>query len=123
MPDRWRSLFVAGLAVDRRDRRPRTCGRPGTPPAAAFTVLDDPTEAGPRITPYLRDQLDRAWAQDEARQAAFAKVRTEADLLALRKEMRARVLDVIGGLPETQTPLNARIIPRNNLRLPFPTRQ
>jgi dienelactone hydrolase len=79
------------------------------PSAGMFTVLDDPAEPGPRITPYLLEQLDRAWRQDDARRAVFEKVRTEADLLALRKEMRARVLDVIGGLPETKTPLNARV--------------
>ena len=79
------------------------------PSAGMFTVLDDPAEPGPRITPYLLDQLDRAWRQDDARRAVFEKVRTEADLLALRKEMRARVLDVIGGLPESKTPLNARV--------------
>ena len=79
------------------------------PTPAIFSVLDDPTEPGPRITPYLRDQLDRAWAQDDARRARFEKVRTEADLLALRKELRARVLDLIGGLPDAKTPLHARI--------------
>ena len=83
-------------------------------------MLDDPTEPGPRITPYLRDQLDRAWAQDDARRTRFEKVRTEADLLALRKELRARVLDVIGGLPDAKTPLNARItgtVPMDGYRI------
>ena len=41
-----------------------------------------PPEPGARITPYLQFQLDRAWAQDDRRRAAFATVRTEADLRA-----------------------------------------
>jgi dienelactone hydrolase len=36
-------------------------------------------------------------------------VRTEADLTALQAELRRKALDVIGGLPETRTPLNARV--------------
>ncbi|PYQ46718.1 MAG: hypothetical protein DMF78_25635, partial [Acidobacteria bacterium] len=73
-----------------------------------LTVLET-VEPGPRITPYLRYQLDRAWRQDDQRRAAFEKVDTEADLLALRAQIRARVLDIIGGLPETRTPLDARV--------------
>jgi hypothetical protein len=64
---------------------------------------------GPRITPYMRHQLDRAWAQDEARRERFAAVRSEADLLALQGELRRQVLDLIGGLPAERTPLNARV--------------
>ena len=67
---------------------------------------------GPRITPYLRHQLDRAWAQDEARYARFAAVRSEAELTALQGELRAKILDLIGGLPAERTPLNARITGR-----------
>jgi dienelactone hydrolase len=120
MSDRSRNTFVAGLSLAALVGGSPAAFAQDAPPPAAFTVLDDPAEAGPRITPYLRDQLDRAWAQDDARRATFAKVRTEADLLALRTEMRARVLDVIGGLPETKTPLNARItgtIPMDGYRI------
>jgi dienelactone hydrolase len=119
MSDRSRKTLVVGLSLAALAGSHAAFAQEAPPPAA-FTVLDDPAEAGPRITPYLRDQLDRAWAQDEARQAAFAKVRTEADLLALRKEMRTRVLDMIGGLPETRTPLNARVtgtIPMDGYRI------
>ena len=79
------------------------------PTPELLSVLEGSADPGPRITPYLRYQLDLAWRQDEERRATFARVRTEADLLALRKEMKARVLDIIGGLPETRTPLNARV--------------
>ena len=115
MPDRG----VRRVPVRRHFQRTGAAAPPRTRAPAAFTVSTIlPRRAAYHL--YLRDQLDRAWAQDEARQAAFAKVRTEADLLALRKEMRARVLEVIGGLPQTMTPLNARItgtIPMDGYRI------
>jgi dienelactone hydrolase len=81
------------------------------PPAPeALTVLASPAPPGPRITPYLQSQLDRAWHQDERRRSAFASVRSETDVLALRAEIRARLLGILGGLPTEKTPLNARIV-------------
>jgi hypothetical protein len=79
------------------------------PTAEMLTVFAHPVEPGPRLTPYLRDQIDRAWAQDDRRRAAFESIRTEADLLTLRSEIRAKLLDILGGLPEERTPLNARV--------------
>jgi dienelactone hydrolase len=89
------------------------------PTGDAFRVLD-PVEPGARVTPYLQHQLATAWRQDDERRAAFETVRTEADLHALRARLRARVLDIIGGLPETKTPLNARVtgtIPMEGYRI------
>ena len=60
----------------------------------------EPQAEGPRITPYLAYQLERAWAFDAARQERFARVRTEADLVALQDELRRKALAVIGGLPD-----------------------
>jgi dienelactone hydrolase len=100
-------LGAAAVTVLAGDARPTVAQEPPTP--EMLIVLDGSAQPGPRITPYLRYQLDRAWRQDDERRAAFERVRTEADLQALRKEMRARVLDIIGGLPETRTPLNARV--------------
>jgi len=77
------------------------------PTAEMLTVFAHPVEPGPRITPYLQYQLERAWRQDDRRRAAFEAVRSEADLLKLRSEIRARLLDVLGGLPQQRTPLNA----------------
>jgi dienelactone hydrolase len=79
------------------------------PSAETFRVLDAVPE-GPRITPFLRHQLDRAWAQDEARRTAWNAVRTEADLRELQDVTRRKLLAVLGGLPETKTPLNARVV-------------
>jgi len=89
------------------------------PARDAFRVLDL-VEAGPRITPYLRHQLEAAWRYDDRRRAQFEAVRTEADLQSLRATLRARVLDIIGGLPETKTPLNARVtgtVPMDGYRI------
>ena len=101
-----RSLTMAALAslafagVLRAQERP-------TP--EMLTVLDPSPEPGPRITPLLRHQLDRAWAQDDARRVRFAAIRTEGDLTALQGELRKKVLEIIGGLPGERTPLNARV--------------
>jgi dienelactone hydrolase len=120
MADTRSATFVRRLTFTALLATAAAAGAQDAPPPAIFTVLDDPAEPGPRVTPYLRDQLDRAWGQDDARRATFEKIRTEADLLALRKELRARVLDVIGGLPEAKTPLNARItgtVPMDGYRI------
>ncbi len=79
------------------------------PTAEMLQVETSRPEPGPRITPFLRYQLDRAWEQDDARRATFAAVRTEADLRALQADLRAKVLDIIGGLPEERSPLAARV--------------
>src|SRR5712692_6657745 len=71
----------------------------GRPPAEAFVVLNPRPEPGPRVTPFLRHQLDRAWAQDDARRAAWEAVRTEGDLRRLQAETRRKLLGVLGGLP------------------------
>jgi dienelactone hydrolase len=84
-----------------------------------FRVLE-PQAEGPRITPFLTYQIERAWAFDAARQERFARVKTEADLRGLQDELRRKVLRVIGGLPEARTPLNARItgtIPMDGYRI------
>jgi dienelactone hydrolase len=90
------------------------------PPAPdAFRVLE-PVEPGPRVTLYLQHQLALAWRQDDQRRAAFEAVLSEADLQALRTRLRAKVLDLIGGLPETKTPLNPRVtgtIPMDGYRI------
>ena len=75
-----------------------------------FTVLDPQPPSGPRISEFLRHQLDRAWEQDAARVADWAAVRSEADLAALKRRTRERLLAAIGGLPDERGPLNARVV-------------
>jgi hypothetical protein len=79
-------------------------------PTPEMLQVLEPRAEGPRITPYLTYQIERAWALDAARQERFARVKTEADLLDLQAELRRRALDLIGGLPEAKTPLNARVV-------------
>src|SRR5438067_4574760 len=85
---------------------------PATPPAEAFTVLRETQPQGPRITPYLKYQTEMAWREDDARRRALASVRDEQDLLRLQRELRAKLLEMIGGLPAERTPLRPQITGR-----------
>ncbi|MBS1840716.1 MAG: acetylxylan esterase [Acidobacteria bacterium] len=78
------------------------------PPADAFKVLQD-AKPGPRITPFLKYQLDQAWRQDEAQQRVWESIRTEEDLFRLQNQMRQSLLEMIGGLPDRKSDLHARI--------------
>jgi len=78
------------------------------PPKEAFQVLE-PRSAGPRMTPFLRYQLDLAWRQEEERQRAWEAIRSEGDLRRLQEETRQKLLEMIGGLPEEKTALNPQI--------------
>lgn len=78
------------------------------PPKEAFQVLS-PQPLGPRMTPYLRYQLDLAWRQDEARKKKWEAIRDERELLKLQQELRAKLLEMIGGLPEEKTDLHPEI--------------
>jgi len=79
------------------------------PPKEAFQVLPQISKTGPRITPYLRYQTDQAWKQDDDRRAAWNAIHTEQELLHLQDELRAKLLQMIGGLPEEKTDLHPRI--------------
>jgi pimeloyl-ACP methyl ester carboxylesterase len=88
-----------------------TSSAQSAPPADAFEVLQKPKD-GPRITPFLQYQLDEAWRQDEAQQKIWGSIQTEADLQRLQKQLRASLLEMIGGLPDRKTDLHARITGR-----------
>jgi dienelactone hydrolase len=91
------------------------------PPPEAFRVLAEEPPSGRRVTAYLQSQLGRAHAQDEARRARWSsRVQSEADLLKLQAETRAKALALIGGLPAEKTPLRARvtgIVPMDGYRI------
>ncbi len=87
---------------------PSPCSAQTSPPPDAFEVLQKP-KAGPAITPFLQYQLDEAWRLDEAQQKVWESIQTEADLQHIQKQMRADLLDMIGGLPDRKTDLHARI--------------
>jgi cephalosporin-C deacetylase-like acetyl esterase len=82
------------------------------PPPEAFAVFPKSPASGPRITPYLEYQTRLAWDQDDIRRKAFEGIRNEHDLLRLRGELRHKLLDMIGGLPEQKTPLHPSITGR-----------
>ncbi len=88
-------LAVSALAAD-------------APPPEAFRVLPPVMAGKPEITPYLRYQTEMAWHEDDLRRAAWEGIRTEEDLLHTQRELRKRLLEMIGGLPTEKTPLNAR---------------
>ena len=66
---------------------------PAERPAPEMLRVLELQPEGPRITPFLTHQIDRAWAFDAARQVRFARVATEADLRALQDELRRKALD------------------------------
>jgi hypothetical protein len=80
------------------------------PRSDPFLVHQETAARGPRITPYLQYQVEQAWTQDEARRAEFAAIRTEADLRRVQSHVREKLLQAIGGLPSSKTPLNARVV-------------
>src|SRR5215469_15567883 len=63
------------------------------PPPEAFRVLPLPGAPAPQMTPLLLYQTSLAWQQDHLRQARWSQVKTEADLLRLRAELRRSVLE------------------------------
>jgi acetyl xylan esterase AXE1 len=91
------------------------------PPAEAFRVLPVPiTGEAPSITPYLKYQTEMAWQQDEERRNAWAQIRSEDDLLRLQRKLEKDLLDMLGGLPSQNTPLNPQItgkIPMNGFHI------
>ena len=90
-----------------------------SPPDEAFRVLGEAKE-GARITPYLRHQLDRAWAFDQRRAKRLDAVKSEAELRELQSQLRRALLATVGGLPGERSALNARIVgtlPREGFRI------
>lgn len=74
----------------------------------AFTVLPS-SGPGPHITPYLKYQTEMAWDQDQVRREALAKIRNEEEFLKLQRELRQKLLEMLGGLPDQKSPLNPQI--------------
>jgi hypothetical protein len=79
------------------------------PPEELFRVRQA-MPAGPEITPLLKYQVAQAWKFDLARQQKFAAISNEKELSTVQGELREKLLSMIGGLPESRTPLNAKIV-------------
>jgi len=78
------------------------------PAKDAFQILQE-EPAGPRITPYLRYQLDLAWRLDEERTRKWEAIQDEGQLVKLQQQLRDKLLDMIGGLPAEKTELQPEI--------------
>src|SRR2546425_5656926 len=79
---------------------------PVAPPPEAFRVFQQTPAPGPRITPYLKYQTEQAWREDELRRRAWEGIRNEKNLFQLQRELRRKLLEMIGELPERKTALN-----------------
>ena len=85
-------------------------GATDPPPQQAFRVLEQTLPPGPRITPYLQYQTEQAWREDDARRKTWESIHDEATLLKMQAELRRKLLEMIGGLPEVKTELRPQII-------------
>ena len=82
------------------------------PPPQAFRVREQPLPPGPRITPFLQYQAEQAWSQDNDRLRAWEGIHNERELLQTQGELRQKLLQMIGGLPEAKTDLHPRVTGR-----------
>src|SRR5256885_1484573 len=83
-----------------------------TPPPQAFLVREQPLPPGPRITPFLQFQAEQAWSEDNDRIKAWDAIHNERELLKTQSELRQKLLQMIGGLPEVKTDLRPRVTGR-----------
>src|SRR2546421_10595946 len=83
-----------------------------TPPPQAFLVRERPLPPGPRITPFLQYQAEQAWSADSDRIKAWDAIHNERELLKTQSELRQKLLQMLGGLPEVKTNLYPRITGR-----------
>jgi cephalosporin-C deacetylase-like acetyl esterase len=83
-----------------------------TPRPKDLLVLPLASTTGPRITPYLKYQVNIAWQQDEIRRKRFEQLHDEGELLRLQEELRGKLLAMLGGLPTKKTPLHPQITGR-----------
>ena len=77
-----------------------------------FQVLPTTSTMGPRITPYLKYQVNIAWQQDELRRKRFEQIKDEGELLRVQQELREKLLAMLGGLPTVKTQLHPQITGR-----------
>src|SRR3989440_1143165 len=82
------------------------------PSAQAFFVREQPLPPGPRITPFLQYQAEQAWSEDNDRIKAWDAIHNERELLKTQSELRQKLLQMIGGLPEVKTELHPRVTGR-----------
>ncbi len=87
--------------------QPATAARPGGAPPLVRADPNSPANAGRRA---LSESLnDTAAKYTAARRASVAAINTRAEAQARQAKVRAKILSLIGPLPE-KTPLNARVL-------------
>jgi Acetyl xylan esterase (AXE1) len=101
-------VFILSIGLICVTAQPRV----DAPSADAFRILPPISAQGPTITPYLKYQTDMAWHQDDERRKKWEAIRTEDDLRRLQQELRDHLLNMLGGLPADNTPLNPHITGR-----------
>src|SRR6266436_966492 len=82
------------------------------PPPQAFRVRQQSLPPGPRITPFLQYQAEQAWSEDDDRLRAWEGIHNERELLKTQGELRQKLLQMIGGLPEVKTDLRPQVTGR-----------
>ena len=82
------------------------------PPAQSFRVREQSLSPGPRITPFLQYQAEQAWREDDNRVRAWDAIQDQKELLRTRDDLRQKLLQMIGGLPEVKTELHPRVTGR-----------
>ena len=68
--------------------------------------------AQPQPSPLLRSMNETAQAQLTRREAAIAAIHTRVQAQARQRDVRAKILELIGGLPSYRGPLHARVTGR-----------
>ena len=84
----------------------------GSAPSRDAFSLFAPAPSGPQVTPYLQYQTAMAWREDAERMLVWNGIRTEQDLLRVQKQIRQKLLTMLGALPAVRTPLHPRITGR-----------
>ncbi len=77
-----------------------------------FLLLPATVLAQPQPSPLLRSMNATAQAQLTKREAAIAAIHTKSQAEARQRNVRAKILELIGGLPTSRGPLHARVTGR-----------
>jgi len=60
------------------------------------------------MSPLLRYQTSQMWEYDDSRRNVLENLRDEKSLFDLRSDIKTKVINMIGGLPQEKSPLNAK---------------
>ena len=96
------SLFCAAAAAA-ADEAPRP---------ENFQVLPQTSTLAPAITPYLNYQVNIAGNRTTFAESRFEQIRDENELLRVQRELREKLLAMLGGLPSVKTSLRPQITGR-----------